>query len=189
MAPLRFAVEPRLKPIIDQIGTEESGIIEIERRGYLTSREKNFVQQFQQQDAGSNNLVALSRKVARHYNVGIEVAYNAIASIVGGTLFEDPELQENVEATFSEDIQQAVADLSSTQARLEIIQASALLTSRVDDSITIEEVVKLHPDILMGLSELYRDEEAKSIEKLRNNKVNEEEEEAPKKRTSKKENG
>jgi hypothetical protein len=34
MAKLPFVVEPRLKPIIEEIGSEESGKIQIERRGY-----------------------------------------------------------------------------------------------------------------------------------------------------------
>ena len=47
MAPLPFVVEPRRKPIVERVGNEESGVIEIERRGYLTTGEKTFVQQVQ----------------------------------------------------------------------------------------------------------------------------------------------
>ena len=50
MGKLPFVVQPRLKAIKERIGSEDAGYIEIERRGYLTSGEKSFVQQIQQQE-------------------------------------------------------------------------------------------------------------------------------------------
>ena len=47
---LPFVVQPRLAPVIEQVGNEESGIFEIERRGYLTVAEKAMVQQATQGD-------------------------------------------------------------------------------------------------------------------------------------------
>ena len=41
---LPFVVQPKYEPILERVGTDESGIIEIERRKYLTVQEKAIVQ-------------------------------------------------------------------------------------------------------------------------------------------------
>jgi hypothetical protein len=40
---LPFVVAPRLEPIVETVGTDESGKIEIIRRGHLTVAEKAFI--------------------------------------------------------------------------------------------------------------------------------------------------
>lgn len=167
MARLPFVVEPRLKPIIERIGTEESGLIEIERRGYLTAGEKNFVQQVQQTDSSASSIITLARRISRSRNLGLENAYTLVMNIMSGTASSDDALASEIESEFAEEIQQTLTDLTSAQNRLDLVQAACLIINRIDNEFKIEEIVKQHPDLIEGLAQLYREEEAKSIEKLK----------------------
>lgn len=164
MAKLPFVVQPKLKPIIERIGTDESGIIEVERRGYLTGAEKTFVQQIQQQDGGTLELVALSRRIAKDKKLALDKAYNIIITILTGEA--NGKLAAEIETEYAEEMQKAVNSIASTRAKEDLINATCLLIHRVDPTIGIGDVVELHPDLIAGLSELFRDEDRKSIEKL-----------------------
>lgn len=165
MARLPFVVEPKRKPIIERIGTEESGIIEIERRGYLTAGEKAFVQQVQQFDNGTSEIITVSRRVAREYSLGMDKAYNLVVAIISGIKTDDDvELTSKIEERFAEDLTAAVKGLSAGQVREELIFAACLLRYRVDDDFDISDISAVHPDLISGLAKLYREEEARSIE-------------------------
>lgn len=164
MVNLPFVVQPRRQPIVEQIGTEDSGIIEIERRGYLTTGEKSFVQQVQQSDDGTSELVTLSRRVARRHGLTMDRAYNLILAIISNDLQADPELAAQIEEEFATELTNAVKGLTATQAREELIMAACMLRYRVDPDFQIDDVIKVHPDIIAGLAALYRDEERKSLE-------------------------
>lgn len=164
MAKLPFVVQPRLKPIIERVGSEESGVIEIERRGYLTGAEKSFVQQIQQQDSGTLQLVAISRRVSKDKKISLEKAYNIIVSILTGEA--SGKLAAEIESDYAEEIQRAVNNIAVSRTREDLIYAACLLIHRVDDTIDMSEVVGLHPDLISGLSDLYREEELKSVERL-----------------------
>ena len=61
-AKLPFLVEPKRQPIMERLGNEESGVIELPRRGYLTVAEKSFVQQG---TSGDSAILAMQRLAAR----------------------------------------------------------------------------------------------------------------------------
>lgn len=165
MARLPFVVEPKRKPIIERIGTEESGIIEVERRGYLTAGEKAFVQQVQQFDNGTSEIITVSRRVAREYSLGMDRAYNLVLAIISGAKNEsDTELISQIEQQFAEDLTAVVKGLSAGQVREELVFAACLLRYRVDDTFEIADISAVHPDIISSLAKLYRDEEARSVE-------------------------
>jgi hypothetical protein len=166
MAKLPFVVQPKLKPIIERVGTEESGIIEIERRGYLTGAEKSFVQQIQQQDNGTLQLVALSRRIAKEKKIDLNKSYNTIVAILTGE--GTGKIANEIESEYAEDIQRALNGITAARAKEDLVNAACLLIHRVDPEIDIADVVELHPDLINGLSALYREEEARSIEKLKN---------------------
>lgn len=165
MAKLPFVVQPKLKPIIEKIGTEDSGVIEIERRGYLTGAEKSFVQQIQQQDVGTMQLVALSRRVSREKKIPLEKAYNIIVEVLTGETKN--RIANEIESEYAEDIQSAVNSISASRTKEDLINAACLLIHRVDPTIEMGTVVELHPDIITGLSNLFKEEDMKSVEKLR----------------------
>lgn len=164
MAPLPFVVQPRRQPITERIGTEESGIIEIERRGYLTGGEKAFVQQVQQYDGSTTEIVAVSRQVARKYGLGLDRAYRLILAIISNGDFDDKELVAKAEEDFVEELNDVVKSLSASQVREELVFACCMLRYRVDPDFDISQIHAVHPDLIAGLSALYRDEEARSIE-------------------------
>ena len=62
---LPFIVQPRLKPIIEIVGTEESGQIEIERKGYLTVSEKAIVQASMKSDDSLATTMRVAAKIAQ----------------------------------------------------------------------------------------------------------------------------
>ena len=163
MAKLPFVVEPRRKPIIELIGTEESGQFEIERRGYLTSGEKSFVQQIQQSESGASEIISLSRKVARKLNLGIEDAYQEVIGIMQNASSVNAEVADQIEQQFGEEITAVVRNLTLGQIREDLVMAACLLRYRIDDNFEISEISKIHPDIISGLAQLYREEEARSL--------------------------
>lgn len=167
MAKLPFVVEPRRKPIVERIGTEESGIIEIERRGYLTTGEKAFFQQVQQYDGGTSEIVTVSRRIARKYSLGMDKAYNLAVIIISGvrdSADEDQELIEKIENEFAEDLTAVVKGLAAGQVREDLVMAACLLKYRIDSDFDIGQISAIHPDIISDLAKLYREEDQRSIE-------------------------
>lgn len=167
MAKLPFVVEPRRKPIIEKIGTEESGIIEIERKGYLTTGEKAFVQQVQQYDNGTTQIVTASRRVARKYSIGMEKAYSLVLSVITGqevTNETDAEIIAKIEEEFAEDLSDVVKGLALGQMREDLVFAACMIKYRIDPDYEINDIAALHPDLITALGTLYRDEDRKSIE-------------------------
>lgn len=172
MGSLPFVVQPRRKPIIEQIGTEESGIIEIERRGYLTTGEKAFVQQVQQFDNGTTEIVTTSRLVARKYGLGMDKAYSLVLLVISGVDVskdekisdEDKKLITEIEQEFAEEITNVVKGLASGQVREDLVMAVCMLKYRVNENFDLSDINSVHPDIIEGLAALYRDEERRSVE-------------------------
>lgn len=165
MTKLPFVVEPRLSPITELIGTEESGKIAVERRGYLTSGEKSFVQQVLQHDNSTGELINLARKVSKKIGLRLDEAYDLVLKVISNSA-EGDERAVTIENEFSEDISLVIQSLTNAQAKEELLTATCLLRYRVNDEIEVDDVVKLHPDIISGLAKLYKEEEAKSIERL-----------------------
>lgn len=167
MARLPFVVEPKRKPIVERIGTEESGIIEVERRGYLTSGEKAFVQQVQQYDNGTSEIISVSRRVARQHGLGLDRAYNIVLTIISGASSDNPDeeaLIKQVESDFAEELTTVVKGMAAGQAREDLVYAACLLRYRVNPDFEIEDLKDIHPDIVSGLAALYREEDAKSLQ-------------------------
>jgi hypothetical protein len=166
MINLPFVVQPRRQPILEKIGTEDSGIIEVERRGYLTTGEKAFFQQVQQGDSGTSEIIGVARKIARRHSLGMDRAYNlAIAIISGSTTAEaDKELVGAIEDECADDLTRVVQGLATSQVREDLVMACCMLRYRVDPNFDIESINKQHPDLIAALAALYRDEDRRSIE-------------------------
>lgn len=164
MVKLPFVVEPRRKPIMAKIGTEESGIIEVERRGYLTTGEKSFVQQVQQHDNGTSEIVTLSRQIARKFSLGMDRAYQLVLMIISGVTENEPaELVNEIEAEFANELTEVVKGLALSKSREELVMAACMLQYRIDSNFEINDIATVHPDIIEGLANLYRQEEVRSM--------------------------
>lgn len=166
MAKLPFVVEPRLKPVLDRIGNEEIGIFEIERRGYLSVQEKNFVQQIEKADSGTSAVIKLSRKIAAHYGIGLERAYSIAIATVSTNDGATDELQSNVESEFADDIGEMITSLSQMQSKSEMVQALCILIHRVNPEIGPGDLSEIHPDLIIALSQFYTEEANKSTERM-----------------------
>jgi hypothetical protein len=172
MAKLPFIVEPRLKPVIEEIGSEDSGKIQVERRGYLTSGEKAFFQQVKQSDQGTAKLIAMSRKVSQSASLDMSKAYELVIRVLSGGA--DSDLDREIEEKFAEDFASVIQDLANSQSSDEMLMAACLLRYRVDSEIGMDEIMKMHPDIIQGLADLYRDEENRVLERLTEKEIKEE---------------
>lgn len=148
---LPFVVQPRRKPIVEVLGTEESGQIEIKRLGYLTVAEKMFVQSTITGDISLGMIQRLASKISKHAGVPIKDVLN--------DLTEDHDYLQ----PFHEEIAEALSMMASYQEKLRLVSVAALLTLRVNDEIEIDDVVELHPDLLEAIYVLYLEEEAKSV--------------------------
>lgn len=164
MAKLPFVVEPRMKPIVEEIGSEESGKIQIERRGYLTSGEKAFFQQAKQSDQGTSGLISLSRKISRATGLDMTKSYEAVVRVISGARGE--EIDTKIENDFAEELSSVLRDLTNGQTHDEILMAMCLIKYRINSEFGLDEMLELHPDIVTQLAELYRQEEAKSTDRL-----------------------
>lgn len=153
---LPFVVQPRLKPVIERIGSEESGVFEIERRGYLSVAEKAIAQQASGGDDSVRQLYVLAGRIARETG-------RQQAQVV--TDLSEQERPEYLEA-YDEEIISAMVNMVEFNDRLTIIQATALLICRIDSEWSVEQTMELHPDILADLSRLFIDEDNKSIDAL-----------------------
>lgn len=162
---LPFVVQPRLKPIQETIGSDESGKIQIERRGYLTSGERAFMTQARNADDTSSRLVALARKAAAKYKLDLTKAYELVSKAISGNTENDPKVAK-VEENFPDELADVFRALTSSQAKDAILQTTCLMIYRVDADWTIQDTMALHPDLLEGIAGLYVDEENKSIEAL-----------------------
>jgi hypothetical protein len=164
MAKLPFIVEPRIQPVKELIGTEESGKIEIERKGYLTAGEKAFAQQGLGDDQLSTQVMSLSRRVARKFSVELQEAFECVSALV--TTGGSSKLSDKVEKEFEAELAQVVETLIANAQKKEIIQASCMALYRIGNGITIDDIVDLHPDLRAALAALYRDEEERSVDRI-----------------------
>jgi len=153
---LPFVVQPRLKPIIEKVGTEESGIIEIERRGYLTVAEKAIVQQATQGDDSVRAVYSLGGRIAR------ETGKQQLDVMQDLMQAQRPEYM----APWEDEILENLISMMAYQERVNIVQATALIICRVEEAWTVDQSMDLHPDLVTGLAILFAEEDARSIEAL-----------------------
>ena len=154
---LPFVVQPRLKPVIELIGTEESGQIEVERRGYLSVAEKSWVQALEVDDDTQGRLHRLAIKMGAELGMEPRAALDLCAS----TELSDPRLKG-----YQEELIEAMSAMQRFNERRKIVGATCLLINRVEPSWEVEDTMKMHVDLIESLYQLYLEEEARSVEAL-----------------------
>lgn len=153
---LPFVVQPRLEPIVEKIGTEESGVIEIERKGYLTVAEKSITQGGLSGDNSVRKMYTLAGQIARKSGYQqAQVAQDLIKP-------ERPEYMD----PWADEIGECLIEMVAFQERAAIIQATALIMCRIDASWTVDQTMELHPDLVTELAVLYGEEEQKTTDAL-----------------------
>jgi len=159
--PLPFVVQPKAKPQEIRIGSEESGVLSITRYGYLTAGEKAGFQQVETGKSGQTRMLKLVTQIEKETKHKRDQILTDLGNITSDD-FSPPEYLE----PYLGDIVDCLLAFDSDTANIELVKASIMLMSRVDAEFTIDEAMKLHPDLLKGLAELFDAEEQRSLAAL-----------------------
>ena len=152
---LPFVVAPRREPIVEIIGTEESGQIEIQRKGYLTVAEKSFIQQASASDETIGRLNRLAGRIAREKGAQQAEVINLLAA---------GDFSAELLVGYESEIDDIVTIMATYEQRRKIVAASCLLYFRISQDWSIESTLDLHPDLVEALYLLFSEEDAKSVE-------------------------
>lgn len=159
MKTLPFVVRPKAAFCDVEVGTDESGIIKIQKRGYLTVAEKSFVDGITQGSDGMSDIVNLAKKISRKHKKSTEEAFSAIMDTMAGSL--KTKFHNEIDDEYGQEISQLTITLSEAVQRRALAAATILLQSRIDPEWTVDDTVNLHPDLIEKLLEFYNDEENK----------------------------
>lgn len=165
MSKLPFVVQPRLKPVKERIGTEETGILEIERRGYLTAGEKGFMQVQFSSDLVTKSMLALVRDISRAFSIDQEDAYQELQRCLGVSGATD--LGIEILDKFKEELDELAGMMVEVQSRRRLVAAFCMIIYRINESITFDEFCELHPDLIEQLADLFEDEEKRSLDRVK----------------------
>jgi len=163
---LPFVVSPRLEPIVEVIGSAESGQIEIERKGYLTVAEKAYSSAALAGDESVGAVRRLAFKISRATGTDVQIVLRDISA--GGL--------EDYFTAYREELDLCLGFMAQYQERRAIIAATTLLVYRVDRDWDIDDTLALHPDLRDSLHLLFEEEEQKNteaLEELKDDKVEE----------------
>jgi len=158
--PLPFVIQPKRKPEKIKIGTEESGIIEILRYGYLTTGEKGAFQQVETNKEGS----AKMREVV---DIIVKESGRSQKEVLADftRLGTDKSLPEYLEA-FAVEITEVLKSFDRDSTHTALVKALCLVISRIDAEATLDDLLEFHPDLINALAELFDAEEARSLAAL-----------------------
>lgn len=173
MAGLPFVVQPRLQPIVERIGDEDSGIIEVERRGFLSVAEKTFLQQGAGNDEVASHLLKVIRKVSSDLRIPADKAQVLVMDALSGNTNKDKNYPKVVE-NYSADLDVVTQIAVQHESKKEYLRAICMIIHRINSDFDLDNVAEIHPTIITGLSKLCEEEENKSTERLIKSKANSE---------------
>jgi hypothetical protein len=159
MAKLPFVVAPKSKTKIVQIGNEEVGMLEIEKRGYLTVAEKSFVDSVMQNSDGIANLVRLASKIGRKRKITSEKAYMLLLGVIDGT--NTTSAGNSIADEYGTEIAEIQSQMSESVQRKLIAVTTILIQTRINSEWTIEDTMTLQPGLLEEFGRFYDTEEQK----------------------------
>lgn len=162
MGKLPFVIAPKLKSKIETLGTDISGKIEIERKGYLTVGEKGFMANAQSQDTVLQKIMKLSRAVSKEFKLSQREAYDAVVESVT----DAANCKYDLFKKHADEIAELASEMMVQESKKALMMAYCLLVYRVDEDIDMNDVVGLHEDLINELAAFYLEEEAKSIDRL-----------------------
>lgn len=159
MAKLPFVVAPRMQSKIVQIGNEEIGIVEIEKRGHLSVSEKSFVDSVMQSTDGVSGLVRLASEIGRKRKIGTEKAYTLLIGIIDGSGTGAPSTA--IAEEYSREIAEIQSMMAESLQRKAIAATTVLIRNRINTEWTVEDTMALQPELLTEFTKFYDEEEAK----------------------------
>lgn len=157
MAKLPFVVQPRRKPILESIGNDDIGVIEIERRGYLTVGEKATIQSSMSDNTAMAELYALGAVISSELDMDVKEVLQ--------DLFNNA---HDKYAKWDKQIKILFTELTNYQSILRLTQATVLIQSRCSSKWSVQDTMDMHPDLLEAVGTLYEEEEAQSLEAFEN---------------------
>lgn len=157
MALLPFVVQPKKNTEIVRIGNEEIGILEIERKGYLSVAEKAFVESVMQGSDGVASIVFLANKISKEHKTTAEKAYIAITEVMQGNT--SGKLQETISNEYGDEVTQITSKMAESMQRRAIAATTVLIQTRINHEWTFEDTLKLDPEFINQFVELYDKEE------------------------------
>lgn len=177
MAKLPFIVAPKFQTKKVKIGTEELGIVEIEKRGYLSVAEKSFVDSVMQGTDGVAMIVRLANTVSRKKKITVEKAYNIIVQILSQT--STTGVASEIADEYTDDLANIQTQMIDSLRRKSIAATTILIQSRINPEWTIDDTLTLDPDLLQYFVDFYDGEDARtSVEEKEEVKKDEEEQAA-----------
>jgi len=157
MAVLPFVVQPKKNSEIVKIGNNEIGVVEIERKGYLSVAEKAFVDSVMQGSDGIAHMVFLANRISREKKTSPEKAYMAITEVMQGKV--EDKLCDMISNEYGEEIASVTSKMTESLQRRAIAATTVLIQTRVNSDWTIEDTLKLDPEFLNQFGALYDREE------------------------------
>lgn len=158
MRSLPFVVKPKRQFANVKIGNESTGIIEIERRGYLTVSEKAFVDGVTQGSDGIASIVSLATRVGSKTKHTTEDAFNGVMKAVQGDL-EDP-FAARIREEYPDEIGSILSEMTNAMQQRTVAAATILIRSRIDPEWSVDDTLDQDPELIVAFADFYAQEEA-----------------------------
>lgn len=156
MGALPFVIQPKRKPVLVEIGNEDTGMFTIERRGYLTVAEKSFVQAALSEDTTMSKFYSLIGQISKETKQPME---KIVEDVKNGEMTKYKKWEEKLYT--------GVQSMNNFLEIQKIVIATAMISCRIDPEWTAEDTMKqLHPDLLEVLKDLYEKEDNRSQDAL-----------------------
>ena len=158
MKTLPFVVKPKRRVLIAQIGNDDIGVLEIERRGYLNVSEKTFVDSIMQGSDAIGGIVALSNRISNKNGKPLDLVYNAVMAAIQGDMTNElvPQIQEE----YSNEIGQLLQSMVDSVQKRGLAAATILIQSRIDPEWSVDDTLKQDPLLISEFAKFYDEEDA-----------------------------
>lgn len=157
MKNLPFVVKPKRNFSIVRIGREDIGIVEIEKRGYLTVSEKSFVDAVMQGADAVTAVVALATRISSKTGHTTEEAYAAIMAAIQGEL--STKFAVRIKEEYPDELGAIITQMSDSVQKRSIAAATILIRSRIDAEWTVDDTLEQDPELIAAFADFYYQEE------------------------------
>jgi hypothetical protein len=153
MKGLPFLIQPKKKFEPYRLGTEDTGFLEIERRGYLTVSEKAFVDAVTQSSDGVASMIRLANRASGKYGVTVEAAYTGVMAAMGQGA--KTKLSTNIQQDFADDISEVISAMTDAAQKRSIACATILIQSRINKDWSVDDTLEMDPELLEEFVRFY----------------------------------
>lgn len=166
MKTLPFVVQPKKAFPPYRIGNEDVGLIEIERRGYLTVSEKSFVEGVMQGSDGVTLIISLANKISSKFKIKVETAYSSVVAAMGSG--EEDQYTPKIREEYADELASIVSEMTDAVQKRGLAATTILIQSRIDRDWSLEDTLGLDPLLIEEFSKFYDLEEARNADPQEN---------------------